>query len=183
MKSLYFVRHGESADNAAHLWSRRDSPLTELGREQARATGRKIKEQRLEFDLIVVSPLPRTYETAHIIAGEVAYPPEAIQPLDLLIERDWGELVGTSGLTVLGQPWTRPAIEAASNVEKLPALQLRAEQALRHLQTLGATSILIVGHGAFGRALRRAVHYEPYTFDFDPDKSPRIENAEIITLI
>jgi broad specificity phosphatase PhoE len=35
LQALYFVRHGESQDNSAYIWSRRDTPLTDKGRAQA----------------------------------------------------------------------------------------------------------------------------------------------------
>ncbi|WP_284246686.1 histidine phosphatase family protein, partial [Methylobacterium haplocladii] len=44
-RSLILVRHGESTANAAGAFTGRlDVPLTERGREQARAVGRRLSE-------------------------------------------------------------------------------------------------------------------------------------------
>ena len=60
MTELYFVRHGQCVANAEGvLAGRQDSPLTELGIEQAREEAVKIRNSELVFDMIVSSPLSR----------------------------------------------------------------------------------------------------------------------------
>jgi phosphohistidine phosphatase SixA len=53
---LYFVRHAQSMENIGK--GRADSPLSELGIEQAKKINGK-------FDLVICSPLRRTIETLH----------------------------------------------------------------------------------------------------------------------
>ncbi|MCA9351711.1 class I tRNA ligase family protein [Patescibacteria group bacterium] len=91
-KTVYFVRHGESEDNVAQLFGRPDSPLTDLGREQARESGKKLKSE--EITKIYTSPYPRAIETANIIAKEIGYQGE-IAILEDLHEIDQGNLAGT----------------------------------------------------------------------------------------
>jgi len=65
-----FIRHGESeANRDGVVQGHSDSPLSESGREHARAAGEWLTGT--EVDLVFTSPLVRSVETARIIA-EVA---------------------------------------------------------------------------------------------------------------
>lgn len=45
MLTIYLARHGQDEDNANGILNgQRDNPLTKIGREQAAALARKIKE-------------------------------------------------------------------------------------------------------------------------------------------
>lgn len=60
---ITFVRHGESLSNQAQRWQGQgDSPLSELGRAQARALGRRIGGRH--FDRVIASDLSRASDTA-----------------------------------------------------------------------------------------------------------------------
>ncbi|MBB3113100.1 broad specificity phosphatase PhoE/8-oxo-dGTP pyrophosphatase MutT (NUDIX family) [Paenibacillus phyllosphaerae] len=66
---LYITRHGETEWNVEGiLQGHKDSPLTNLGKRQAKWLGTSLKE--IEFDGIYSSPSPRTYLTAEIIREE-----------------------------------------------------------------------------------------------------------------
>lgn len=61
---LIFLRHGRTPNNAdARLQGQLDSPLDEVGREQARRAGAAIG-QRWKVDRVITSSLRRTIETA-----------------------------------------------------------------------------------------------------------------------
>lgn len=63
---VFFVRHGQSEDNRlmrACGWS--DCPLSDAGREQARAAAPLLKGIR--FDRVFSSDLPRAVETAKLV--------------------------------------------------------------------------------------------------------------------
>lgn len=62
---LFFVRHGETIDNAKRFYQKTDSPLTDLGKEQVRLLAKSL--QNFSFDEILCSPLVRTSETGKII--------------------------------------------------------------------------------------------------------------------
>ena len=67
-RRLYIVRHGQTASSARKAYSgRSDVPLTETGREQARAAGAQLAEAGI--DAIFSSPLSRARDTAQAIAG------------------------------------------------------------------------------------------------------------------
>ena len=57
MAQVYFVRHGQTVWNVENkICGATDSPLTDLGREQARQLGRKILEEGIHADRILYTP-------------------------------------------------------------------------------------------------------------------------------
>lgn len=167
MKHLYFVRHGLSVMNQQGVFSgSTDSHLNEEGRDQARRAGQKLSSAKI--DCIVVSPMSRTRETAELIAGEIGYPTDKIIVNDLFIERDFGPLEGTA---------YEPNLLHAEGVETVDSLVARATEGLHYLQSLNADNILVVSHGAIGRALRHAA--DP-NVPFQPSKG--FGNAEVVQL-
>jgi broad specificity phosphatase PhoE len=71
---LLLVRHGESEGNAlGQLQGHFDSPLTPLGRAQARRAGAWLKAQAPRWAAAYASPLARARETAAIIASQTGY--------------------------------------------------------------------------------------------------------------
>jgi broad specificity phosphatase PhoE len=165
------------------VWSRQDTPLTAHGKKQASAAGQLLKKQDLQFDLIVSSPLRRAHETALIIAEELNYPSKEIQLLDLLTELDFGDLIGTTGLSIFEKPFSRLGLENEPSTENMIELHQRAERALKSLHATGANSVLVVSHGTFGRALRRVINNEPAEHEFDPGKKWRLDNGEVARFI
>jgi broad specificity phosphatase PhoE len=66
---ILVLRHGQSEWNSVRRWQgTADSPLTQLGREQAQATAGLLLALELEFPTIWASDLRRAAETAAIIA-------------------------------------------------------------------------------------------------------------------
>ena len=63
---LYLVRHAQSQGNTGEDLATGDPPLTDVGWEQARRLGERLKTQRLSR--IYASPLTRTQQTASAIA-------------------------------------------------------------------------------------------------------------------
>jgi probable phosphoglycerate mutase len=88
---ILLVRHGESEWNALGRWQgQADSPLSDLGRRQAKAASRSVGP----VDAIAASDLQRAQVTAEVIASELGIGPVVVDP-DLR-ERHAGEW---SGLT------------------------------------------------------------------------------------
>ncbi|CAN5415957.1 hypothetical protein BH09PAT4_BH09PAT4_02210 [soil metagenome] len=182
MKRLFYIRHGETDMNIAKKFSgTTEAQLTDNGRGQAKLSGEALRQKPLRIDYIVCSPLKRTQETAKIVAGEIGFPVEKIEINDLFIERHFGTLEGTPSEEFIGSPEDYRKIDAVAGAETIEALQQRAEKALAYAKSIPADNVLIVSHGAFGRALRRVVNNQPHTHEYDGIQW--IGNAEIVELI
>jgi broad specificity phosphatase PhoE/protein-L-isoaspartate O-methyltransferase len=90
---IVVFRHGESEDNRDRVFSGwRDSPLTELGRRQARALAPQLA--RLPLNVVITSDLARSKETARL-----ALAPHANLRWEedrRIKERNYGDLTGQS---------------------------------------------------------------------------------------
>ncbi len=105
MTTLIIARHGNtfrSDEKPRRVGSRTDIPLVETGEEQARALGRYLREHNMVPDIVYVSQLQRTQQTAAIalqeagtdiplfvqeIFNEVDYGPDENMPEDKVIAR------------------------------------------------------------------------------------------------
>ncbi|WP_102224846.1 histidine phosphatase family protein [Acidimangrovimonas sediminis] len=92
---IYLMRHGETAFNAEGRYQGRiDTPLTDLGRDQAAAVAAALAERIGAAPLrIFASPLGRARETARIVADRVAQA-ATITVLDGLAELSLGRWEG-----------------------------------------------------------------------------------------
>ena len=98
MKEIYFIRHGQTNENSLGIrqGSEIDSELNELGRQQAKKTGKYLKKYRtkgINFDCILSSPMKRAIETAEIIGKELKLS-KKIEIFDELIELGRGKMSG-----------------------------------------------------------------------------------------
>ena len=99
MSALFLVRHGQSEWNRiGRIQGRSESPLTALGREQARALGRLLRSALPDPGIdIVASPLTRAFETAAIIAGELDRAVDDVRTDLRIIDFNVGILSGYPG--------------------------------------------------------------------------------------
>ncbi len=145
-RHIWLVRHGETewAREGRHT-GRTDLPLTEKGREEARAVAAVLA--RRPFELVLVSPLRRAIETCEI-AG---YLPEALIEPDCM-EWDYGELNGKTRPEVrawLGSGWDiwKGPVPAGETPEEVAA---RARRVLDGLEAIDG-DVAIFAHGHFLR--------------------------------
>jgi uncharacterized phosphatase len=174
MKTVYFVRHGESEANAAGIaaGSGLDSPLTDDGRYQAKQVAKELKGKGIQ--LIVSSPMKRALETAKIIAQDLGK--DQVTTSELFVERYLGELTGTpkANLKMYYDMGSLPA-----SAERTEAMHARIVQGLEWLKTVDADRILLVSHGGVGRMLRAIFREEHHS---SINTLQRIENAQIMEL-
>lgn len=176
MQQIYIIRHGQSTANANEIISgQQEGSLTKLGEEQAVLAAEKLHD----IDLIVTSPLLRARQTAEIVAQHLGYPPEEIQVLPDLIERNLGELEGKHYTdTAYGSGNTIEA-EQAKGIEPIETLYERTKRALDYIYGLPGKNILIVCHNGSGRMLLNLVEGgEP----LEMYSHPRLENAVVYPL-
>ena len=145
MSKFIFVRHGQSKGNAESWIARPDTPLTELGLQQARKTGQDLKGMSIKT--IVCSNMKRAQQTAEIIAGELGIPVNHIQIIDELHERRFPSLEG--------KPKTHESLwyfqTDEDDVEQRIDLIKRMKKALQKIKKLAEKEkVLVVAHGCSG---------------------------------
>lgn len=160
MKTVYFVRHGETEGNTGRIFQGPDTPLTELGLEQGRiVAGRCAK---LSFDALISSPFRRAIQTAEIIAARKGI---EVEVSDLFTEmRRPSRLAGRSRsdpeAVKLEEAWQKSCLGDAPKVEDgddFDSGKARASQALSFLEDHSAENILVVTHGLFLRTFYASV--------------------------
>lgn len=166
MLKLYLARHGQDQDNANGLLNgHRDTPLTDIGFNQARQLAAKILESNLKFDHIYTSPLQRASTTAQIIAQALKMPEP--EKLPMMIERDCGILSGTPIKDIAKQCAPGKIIQTetvtyfleAPGAETFPQITARAVTFLNFIKSKHPTgSLLLVSHGDFGKMLYGAYY-------------------------
>jgi broad specificity phosphatase PhoE len=162
---IYLVRHGQTEFNLERRHhGHADSPLTELGCEQARRAGEALAALiDPRGSVIFSSPLGRALQTANIIADVTAVERPIIVDSDLM-EIGMGSAEGMTQAE-MEKRWPVPQASTASETmsllspdgEDLEALAERLGRALRRVTNHHAVSRIVVSHGVAGRMLR-ALH-------------------------
>lgn len=146
---IYFVRHGLSEANLKKVFAgqRDNSLLVEEGRQQAKETAKKIKEEGIKIHKIISSPSKRAHETAQIIAKELGFEISDITIDHRINEYDMGTLSGT--------PWgviSSKILVNAKEAEDPKAFRDRVYACVKELAQL-SENILLVSHAGVGRML------------------------------
>jgi broad specificity phosphatase PhoE len=169
MIKIYVARHGQNVDNANGILNgHRDEPLTALGETQARTVGEEILKKGLHFDYVYSSPLQRALMTAEIIC-EVSGQPAPVVDQDL-IERNFGVMSGKKASDI--ESLCAPNIIKTDTItyflnpegaETFPDLIIRADRVLERITFEHKDgSVLLVGHGDFGKMLYAAFYKIPW---------------------
>jgi 2,3-bisphosphoglycerate-dependent phosphoglycerate mutase len=165
---LVLVRHGQSEWNQKNLFTGwRDVGLTELGIEEARAAGRRLKARGFTFDLAYTSALKRAQDTLKIMLEELGQTGLETKWDQALNERDYGDLVGLNkddarkrwGEEQVHQ-WRRSYDTAPPGGESLKDTLARAlPYYVTHIlpDVLSGKKVLVSAHGNSLRALIMAI--------------------------
>lgn len=147
--SIVLVRHGETALNAAKVFQPPDTPLSDLGRQQAQALGRRFAGTSAVR--LVASDLARAWETAAAVAEHSGLVPQALASLH---ERNFGDwrgqphaMVGENALSIADAP---PGGESQAAFEQRVMASFKEVLALR--ETLDG-DLIVVTHGLWIRTL------------------------------
>lgn len=157
MIKLYITRHGKALSNenkiAASTSEKHCGGLSKLGEKQAEELVPELLKH--EYDVIIISPMIRTFQTLMPYLKTFTYPPKMIIS-DLVLERDIGELRGKT----IGEvkdiikksknkvSWTPP------NGESIIEVYARAKEFVSYLKkNFEGKSILLCGHMVFLRSL------------------------------
>lgn len=163
-QEVYLARHAECEDNAENLLARPESPLTVVGRDQAKRLADEMRDKNITT--IVASPFARSLETAKIVAEELGIEESRITVLDELREIHVGRLVGQKekeGVHGFAEAVSQSTGETLEEIDTRVKLLV---QRLENFETSG--SVLAIGHGGInavveavlqGRAKDNFVHY------------------------
>lgn len=151
-KRIYFVRHGETILNAAHIRQDNAGGLSDVGREQVQATAIRLSKMHIKH--LYVSPYERTIETAEIINKHLHVP---MTYTGLLAER-------RNPSQIIGKKYDDIEVEKIvnqidltghqasfrfSDEENFEDLEKRAEKLLRYLAFRPHKAIVCITHGIF----------------------------------
>lgn len=185
MKRLYLLRHGQTEFNVKKLVQGRcDSPLTDLGRQQARAAAAWLKAHGVVPDKVVSSPLGRAMDTASLVAAELLGPDAAVEPCKGIIERCYGTFEEGPHDALPTDVWDPGEDLVPFGGEGSKTLQERMVAALTNLISAeDIKTLLAVSHGSTSRQFIKAAAPEGFElptklpncaimiFDFDEEKS------------
>src|SRR6516165_7849229 len=155
-KTVYFVRHAQSVDNAAPVFQSLDSPLSETGKRQAQLIAGRVA--KLSFEALIASPLRRAKETAVIIAQAAGMEPEYS---NLFVERIRTARIGgkpydDKEANALWRDWQKDFYAPSARMtdsESFGDLIERADAALAFLKDRTERSLTVVTHGLFVRTI------------------------------
>lgn len=207
-KVVHLIRHGQGYHNvaAAHHGAAaykdqtlRDSRLDETGRKQAKALGTQMRERRMQVDVVLVSPLLRTLETASLMfppqgttttAAAASNVPSTRPPMVAIelcreafgghpcdqrsavsvVSKEFGH-VDFSLVETDVDTWHDP-----DRRETVREVSIRAEKFLEVLRNRPERNIAVVSHGVFLETLLNKCGL--YTAD-DGTKGRRFDNCEL----
>ena len=177
MKRLYLLRHGQTEFNVKKLVQGRcDSPLTNLGRQQAQTAAAWLKAHGVVPDKVVSSPLGRAMDTASLVACELLGSDAAVEPCEGIIERCYGTFEGGPHDALPTDVWDPGEDLVPFGGEGSRALQERMVATLTNLMSAdGIETLLAVSHGSASRQFIKAAAPEGFEL---PAKLP---NCAIMT--
>jgi broad specificity phosphatase PhoE len=154
LRRLVMLRHGETVGNSSvRFHGASDVPLSDAGRAQLRAAARGLRQEF--FDLVVASPLRRSWEGAALVA-----PGAPVRIEDGLREIDFGRWEGLSAEEieqrdpVLYREWReRKAAFEYPGGEPRAGFRARVRGAFERIEASGAHSALLVAHKGVIRSL------------------------------
>ena len=185
MKRLYLLRHGQTEFNVKKLVQGRcNSPLTDLGRQQAQTAAAWLKSHGVVPDKVVSSPLGRAMDTANLVATELLGAGAAVEPCEGIIERCYGTFEEGPHDALPTDVWDPGEDLVPFGGEGSRALQERMVRTLTNLISAeGIETLLAVSHGSASRQFIKAAAPEGFElpaklpncaimiFDFEEEKS------------
>ena len=159
-RALVLLRHGRSrADDERVHEGRYDSPLTDVGRDQATRLAQHWRETGVQFDRVVSSSLVRARDTAEIVAAAIGVD---VEVSDLWMEHDNGPLAGLTEEEAR-ERFPPPRFRSrwapltSSGGESSEGVHRRAGEALEALLRGPGERLLVVAHGGVLNAAMRVL--------------------------
>ncbi len=170
--NLIFMRHGEATDNVKELISDKEIYWSVLTEEGIKTVKESISLLPKEIDIMYVSPLPRTIETAHYVYEKYSFINTVID--DRIREIQYGkyshcknneELDETRKKQIAGDYMVRFGDYGENKLE----IEKRLSNFLIDVSNTSYKNILIVSHGSVISYMKRLLNL----------KSPHIQKGKI----
>ncbi|HUG84779.1 MAG TPA: histidine phosphatase family protein [Euzebya sp.] len=152
--TIYLLRHAVTAATGTTLGGRTLTPLSEVGRGQAQATRDHLTD--VDLRAVYASPLPRTLETAQIVARPHRL---KVRPADGVIEVDYGRWTDRTLKSLYKQKlWPviqqTPSLVTFPGGESIRAMQERAVTAVEEIAARNdGKRVAVVSHADVIKAL------------------------------
>lgn len=170
--SILWLRHGETALNAARVVQPADTPLSPRGQLQAAAAAERIV--RLKPVALLCSDMPRAQQTAQAVAEATGLP---LRTDPLLQERNFGALRGQAWATLGFDPMHLE--EAPEGGESKAEFRDRVAQAWARVLTERRAAgglMVVISHGLLiHAALERHAHWPSGALSLPP----RLDNTSV----
>ena len=159
---IILMRHGEAGHNVKETYNSRmdhpsytPEPLTEVGREQALAAAEHMKSEGLSAEVVckvLVSPLPRTRETAALVCQTLGIPEERMVVVKELVESGVGDREGEKYSHYNDQDAWFPDNPESFGGETMVQVKERVSKVLQQVladedNDLSRQYVLLVSHG------------------------------------
>ena len=154
---LHLIRHGQTNWNEERrAQGQSDSKLTKIGKEQAIALGKKIKQ--IKFDKIFCSSSLRTRQTAELVFPKTELNIEYLDSLREIFLGSWeGKLykdIEVENPESHNHFWKEPHLFKLTGAENFYQLQKRAIKVVDSIvEEFESKKVVIVSHGALIKAL------------------------------
>lgn len=175
LMKLYIVRHAESEANSKKVYQEADSPLSQVGLEQAKIVAERIKKIE-DIHLIVSSPMKRAKQTAEEISTQTGleivfndYAAEHLWPKELV-----GKGFGDAEITIrefIRKKLTEPEWKYSTEDNYFERKE-RIIHLLSDIESYKDKNILLVSHGFSIRMLVALLMFGP---DVTPQQVLHIE--------
>ena len=173
MGCLYFTRHGQTVWNVENkICGATDIELTAKGHKQAEELGRIIRDENLQIDRILYSPLVRAAETARHIS-EITGIPRLVE--ERLREQNFGKYESTARNGEEFKAAKTNFINHFDGGETMLHLCYRIYSLLDEIKTRPET-YLLVAHNGIARAV------QSYFYDMSNEEFAAfgIDNCQVI---
>jgi len=175
---LYVVRHGQTEYNIKKVFQGHiDIPLNEVGEKQAEETALKFKN--IDIDMLLVSPLQRTIQTAKYIS-EITGVPITIE--ERIVERNFGNMEGHANR----DDWNIKMMldyqknYNKENIEPIQELFKRIYDFLDEItEKYKDKKIILVTHGAVSQPIECYFKGMPSIMDFEHLEKLTLKNCEV----
>lgn len=163
MKTVYFLRHGQTKLNKGLIHQYPDTMLSSNGHDQALKAAQRLSDE--SFDVILTSPLIRARQTAQAVAEATGKPIEEVALFEelrrprIVYGKNW--LSWTSMKAMLSIYWNAGRDNwHYSDEENLEEFHARSRRALEYLAQRPEEKILVVTHRGLMAALKERIMHD-----------------------